>query len=86
MQFPMIHTNGTAPAALFDAYMKAVDAARALEEALLGCAPNGRDYYPISAFAVAEATEEHRARMGKVESVRRDLEELAEFVSEKGGL
>lgn len=80
MQFPRIHLNGTAAGSLRDGYLEAMSAADKFLAALRDCAPNGRDYYPISSSAASTAMQEHVDRLKKIEDVRRELEALALWV------
>jgi hypothetical protein len=86
MQFPHIHLNGTAAASLFDAYVDAMEAANKLERALEATHPNGRDYYPISEGAISVATAEHVERLKAVRKIFIEMEALALYVQEQGGL
>jgi hypothetical protein len=84
MQFPHIHINGTDAETLRDNYLKAMNAASALIDALRDCAPNGRDYYTISSDAASVAMTEHLARQRMADTVYRELQALAYWVIEQG--
>ena len=76
MQLPVIHANGSDPDALRDSYLRAVNAADILIDALRDCAPNGRDYYPASPEAIVAAAAEHHARVTAVRNVQYELQVL----------
>lgn len=80
MMRPTIHLNGTSKEELSrqieEAYSALGEALRKLAE----MSPNGRDYYPQGADAIYKAQDEHRARMQKVQDIRKELEELAEVL------
>lgn len=86
MQFPVIHLNGTDAQSLFDGYVKAMNAASALIDALGAAAPNRRDYYPLGADASTKAQAEHIARAKMADTIYRELQALAIHVQEQGGL
>lgn len=75
---PAIHTNGTSPESLLDAYRKLYTAVHAAIDAIADSAPNARDYYPLGADAFQEARTEHAARYAALVSVRNDAESLCE--------
>lgn len=52
---------------------------RAVAEA----APNARDYYPQGPTAHQAAVREHTSRLERLESVRRELEALAEAIADQ---
>lgn len=58
---PTIHMNGTSRTALLDALLDAGHAVTLAREALMACAPHGRDYYPQGEAAIGQATREHLA-------------------------
>jgi hypothetical protein len=72
----MIHINGTSAKDLTDGYLKAFRAASNFLEALNGCSPNGRDYYPLSEGAIFQAVKEHTERKAVVRGVMMELKEL----------
>jgi hypothetical protein len=82
MQKPLVHLNGTSRAALKLGYKLASNALRHAIEALGECAPNARDYYPLSDSAYATATNEHAARMRALVELRASINELLEHVTE----
>lgn len=77
---PVVHSNGTSGEALVEALDTAQEAMRTAINALYGCAPNARDYYPLGGGATTIATEEHAARVRACERVRNELNELLEEV------
>lgn len=78
MMQPTIHLNGTSKESLFGQYEKALDAINAAIEAVVQCAPNGRDYYPQGPAAYEKASEEHGARLLKLTDIKAEIMELAE--------
>jgi hypothetical protein len=79
---PQISINGTNPRNLVEDYSRArsalMEAVRALQEA----SPNGRDYQRDPTEFEA-ARRQHADRIKRLESVRHELEELAEFCVER---
>ena len=73
---PRIHLNGTSADALTTELEQAVSALRKALDAMQEAAPNGRDYYTISADAYAQAAREHNERIKRVESVIVELETI----------
>lgn len=76
----------TLKSALIEAADKLAEAGRALRE----CAPNGRDYYPQDAQAMAgnsirQATKEHLARIQAITQVSNDLESIMQAIDEQTG-
>lgn len=82
MMLPTIHPNGTSPEELRDQLSRADRAADALREALMGMAPNGRDYYPQGPDAIHAAFVEHGERLAKLNLIMLDIEALIEHVIE----
>jgi hypothetical protein len=80
MQLPLINMNGTSATSLLETGQAAIDAARALREALTGMAIHGRDYYPLGNEAVVRALNEHRLRCSAVDAVIADLTTYCEHV------
>ena len=78
MTKPTIHTNGTRASDLTDAYCAAMLAVRAAMAKVSESCPNSRDYYPQGGNAYAEARAEHFSRLDRLDSVARELEQLAE--------
>lgn len=79
---PTLHLNGSSRTALRDALLSANNRLRGAIEALHGCAPNARDYYPQGDSAFPGAAVEHRARLERLTAVRAELVELIEHVTE----
>jgi|WetSurSiteA1Bulk_404760.scaffolds.fasta_scaffold24201_1 hypothetical protein len=78
---PTIHLNGSSPDRLMEVIREAAggvdDARRKLQE----CAPHGRDYYvQQDPEALTKATEQHLARMAKLDGVYDDLAALYEAI------
>ena len=80
MQMPTIHMNGTSPESLIEGYCDAINALRDAIEAVKACAPNGRDYYGVRGDMTATA-HEHVSRVDRLETVRRELNTLAEHAA-----
>lgn len=78
MMLPTIHLNGTSRSELFDTHVAAIVALDQAMAALRRAAPNGRDYYPQSPHAYAQARDEHLARLAAMDAISRDLHALAE--------
>jgi hypothetical protein len=77
MMKPTIHLNGTSRAALLEAYEIAARALVEATEALVDCAPNGRDYYPQGPDALGKAQDEHIVRITSLGVIRREIMELS---------
>lgn len=82
--FPTIHLNGTAKADLLEGYLDALTALRDAHDALCKTAPNGRDYYvaDTSGIAINIAMDEHRARLRKLDDIKKEIEAIAMAVSD----
>lgn len=74
---PTIHLNGTSRAQLHTDYRNAAATLRRALNDLAATAPHGRDYYVQSGNAIATAIEQHVSRVQRVESVMKELEEIA---------
>lgn len=81
MIFPTVHLNGTNRGVLIEQLLAARDAVNNAMEALRNAAPNGRDYYPQGSRMIYQATDEHVARMLKLEEVHRELTLILEYIS-----
>jgi hypothetical protein len=46
--------------------------------------PNGRDYYPQGPDVLYKAIDEHRSRQQRLESVKKELQELVENIDGQG--
>jgi hypothetical protein len=77
MTTPTIHLNGTSRESLLDGYRNAADALRGAIAALQQTAPHGRDYYPQGDNVLYVATDEHYARLEKLQQVLNEINELA---------
>jgi hypothetical protein len=73
---PIVHLNGTSPESLSAGYEAAYDAVQQAIRMLADSAPNGRDYYMYPGDALSVATNEHFARMQKLQDVAKELDEL----------
>jgi hypothetical protein len=54
------------------------------EERSSRTAPNGRDYYPQGPRALERATEEHLARLARLDDVKKEIDELARGIAQLG--
>lgn len=82
MTKPTIHRNGTSREELLEQILKASHAIHLAIRDLQAACPNGRDYYPQGPAVINQAIDEHAARCEKLESVRRELEEIAEQIAD----
>ena len=76
MQLPTIHLNGTSKERLIEDLCHASHALDAAYDALRQTAPNGRDYYPQGPDALAKATDEHHRRLGRLDEIKKEVDEL----------
>ena len=83
MILPTIHLNGSDPKDLLGQVLNAMDAIRNAIEALHKTAPNGRDYYPQGNDALGLAHGEYFDRLEHLSIVLRELEKIAEYLSDK---
>lgn len=70
---PLVHLNGTSRLELAT---RAGDAHRRLSaaiDALVGMAPNARDYYPLGPDAFSTALTEYRARFAALQEVDNEI-------------
>jgi hypothetical protein len=81
MTKPTIHLNGSYPGNLLEDLQTIQSAVRnAVEAVMEHGSPNARDYYPQGPSAHAAAVAEHQGRIERLESVRKEFEELADHV------
>lgn len=85
MQIPTIHLNGTSRDELCRQLLTAHDAVMTAATVLAGAAPHGRDFYPQGDEALRRALAEHRARLGRLESVAEELAEIVAAVRRQKG-
>lgn len=78
--FPDIHLNGTSATALSRDYEAAYDALGVAYDLLKKTAPNGRDYYTLEAGSFQAASEQHQARLRRIDGIRLELEQLIDHV------
>lgn len=78
--FPDVHLNGTSADELLDQLKAANRALREAVEKLRMAAPNGRDYYTLSAGSFETAREQWRRRIAAVDDVASELGVIAEDV------
>jgi hypothetical protein len=76
---PTIHLNGTSKDELLEQWSLAYSALYEARTRLAACLPNGRDYYTQGPNVVYSALKEHQARLEKITSVMRDVDELREW-------
>ena len=76
IQIPVVHLNGTSKEELLRLYDDAFTKLESAYQALKQAAPNGRDYYPMSPFAIAGAQNDHQNRLRLIDSVKHELEEI----------
>ena len=74
---PCVHRNGTSKGRLLEAIKDAYQAIGVAYEKLRQTAPNGRDYYVYKDNPYERARTEWVNRMQKLESVRKELEAIA---------
>jgi hypothetical protein len=77
LTLPVIHMNGTSRERLMDAIEEAYSKVGDAMSALAQTAPNGRDYYPAGPEAFEKAIEEHMSRVARLQTVREELEFIA---------
>jgi hypothetical protein len=82
MQLPTIHLNGTSKERLIEALCEASQALDLAFSALKQTAPNGRDYYPQGPEAIHKATEEHLARLRRLDDIKNEIDALALAIDE----
>lgn len=83
MRKPSIHLNGTSKQELLDQYTESAGAVWQAIKTLADNCPNARDYYVQSNDAIKQAIEEHINRLKRLESVHKELMELADYVCEQ---
>lgn len=80
MMYPTIHINGTSKSDLVADLRDSHYAVRAAIRILSEAGPHGRDYYPQGPDAINRAIEEHRSRLSRMESVLKELEDIAAHI------
>lgn len=83
LQAPLVHLNGTSAKELMMDLHNAYEIVGDAFNALTGCGPNGRDFYPLGADAMASAEREHRERMKSLEHVQDELQSLIACIQEQ---
>lgn len=73
LEMPFIHLNGTSRESLEEQVSTAYGAILNAVKALEGMHPNGRDYYPKGADALARATEQHQSRVDRLVAIKDEL-------------
>lgn len=85
LAIPSIHLNGTSQDALLEQYSNAMAAVQNAIEVLNQSAPHPRDYYPQKPTdAFFKARSQHLARLAGLESIHRELQDIALAVSDGG--
>lgn len=74
---PTVHLNGTSKEELVELRLAAVEACRALHEAMQKAMPNDRDYYPQGEGAGKQAREAWAERLQLIELISDELLEDA---------
>lgn len=82
---PTVHLNGTSRESLIAALVAASEALDVAYEKLKQTAPNGRDYYPQGGLAFPLASGQHLDRLGRLDSVKWEIDQLIAAV-DAGGL
>lgn len=82
MMIPTIHLNGTSKERLIESLCEASGKLNDAYEAMKQTAPNGRDYYPQGPDALGKATEEHFARLRKLDGVKEEIDALTIAIDE----
>jgi hypothetical protein len=76
MTLPTVHLNGTSGPDLLEQITKAREGVEAAIARLQDAAPNGRDYYPQGPDAYPAARAEHDARLQRLTTVERELQDI----------
>jgi len=76
IQIPVVHLNGTSKQELLRLYDDAFTKLESAYQALKQAAPNGRDYYVVSTFAISGAQKDHQNWLRLIDSVKDELEEI----------
>ena len=74
-------SNTTIAKGLLDQQIAAINALRYAISTVQAAAPNARDYQSAPADAFASAMSQHRTRIIHLETVLRELDQTAEFIS-----
>ena len=80
---PCLHLNGSGKDNLMADLDRAYNAVGAAYEAIAKMDVNGRDYYIYGAGAYERARDEHRERLLRIDSVRKEIDALIGGLSEK---
>lgn len=80
---PTIHSNGTSRESLLRGLKNASSALDKAYGQLRKTAPNGRDYYLQGITALGQADQEHDSRLRRLKEIKKEIDELAEAVSEQ---
>ncbi len=80
LAIPTIHSNGTSQRELLAQLTNAIEAIRTAEAALGKTSPNGRDYYTQDPSAINAATQQHRERMYRLQTIGDELQTIGEAI------
>jgi hypothetical protein len=80
---PTINLNGTTARELLEQQVMAIEAMRCAISRLQTAAPHARDYQTAPVGAFTSAMDEHRNRVKRLIGVMRELEEIAEHISDQ---
>jgi len=81
---PPVHLNGSGKERLIDNLCGVSQALNGAYEAMRAICPNGRDYYPLGAVAMARAEREHRSRLERLDQIKAETDAIAEAIADQG--
>jgi hypothetical protein len=79
---PTINLDGTPPRVLLEQQVVVIEAMRSAISRLQSATPNARDYQTALVGAFTSAMDEHRERVKRLVGVMRELDEIAEHISD----
>ena len=74
LTLPTVHLNGTSRGVLLESHQDALAAVLRAQDALRQACPNARDY--PTPEAASRAQDEHYSRVGRLQSVKDELQEI----------
>ena len=80
IQTPHLNPNGTTPKELLQQQVDAMQALIRAIEKLRAAAPHARDYQTAAPGAFCVAQQEHTDRIKRIESVTRELDQIAQHL------
>jgi hypothetical protein len=83
LAMPTVHLNGTSKESLLSGLCDVVHALHGAGRKLAAACPNGRDYY-VKPGSFSAALHQHESRMDKLREIIKELETIAEHVSDQG--